>query len=192
MRNHRTDTDQQTREDTLVITHTYDAPRSLVFKAWTQPDRVKRWWGPKDFTTSVCEIDLRPGGVYRNCMRSPEGKDYWARGVYCEICEPDRIVCTDSFADEQGNMVSPGHYGMNVEWPDEAIIDVTFTEHAGKTRLTLRHYPLPQGREREMCRQGWEESFHKLDDYLRETIHRSKSQDNGGTITNESCEKPTG
>ncbi len=170
MRRHRTSTDQQIREDTLAITHVFDAPRSLVFKAWTQPDHVMRWWGPRGFTTPVCEIDLRPGGVYRNCMHSPGGKDYWSRGVYREIKEPERIVCTDSFADEQGNMVSPEQYGMNPDWPTEAIIDVTLTEHAGKTRLTLRHYPLPQGRERDMCQQGWEESLYKLGDYLRETV----------------------
>ena len=175
MRRHRISTAQQVSEETLVITHTFDAPRSLVFKAWTEPDRAMRWWGPKGFTTPVCEIDLRPGGRYRNCMRSPEGKDYWSQGVYREIVEPERIVCTDTFADEKGNTVSPEEYGMSPDWPAEAIIDVTFTEHSGKTRLTLQHFPLPLGREREMCQQGWSESLDKLADYLRETV-RSTSR----------------
>ena len=153
---------------TLVITRVFDAPRRLVFQAWTEPERVKRWWGPKDFTTPVCEIDLRPGGVFRTCMRSSEGQDFWSQGVYREIVEPERIVCTDSFADENGNPVSPEHYGMSPDWPAEALITATFTEHAGKTRLTVQHAPLPPGRERDMCEQGWSESLDKLADYLAE------------------------
>jgi uncharacterized protein YndB with AHSA1/START domain len=78
-------------------------------------------------------------------MRSPEGQDFWSQGVYREIVEPERIVCTDTFADEEGNTVSPEHYGMSPEWPEEALITVTFAEQAGKTRLTLEHSPLPPG-----------------------------------------------
>jgi uncharacterized protein YndB with AHSA1/START domain len=163
---------RQAADPTLTITRVFDAPRGLVFQTWTQPERAKRWWGPKSFTTPVCEIDLRVGGVIRTCMRSPEGQDFWSRGVYREIVEPKRIACTDSFADEQGNVVSPEHYGMSPEWPAEALITVTFTEHAGKTRLTLQHSPLPPGRERDLCRQGWEESFDKLADYLAVATHR--------------------
>ncbi len=162
---------RQVADLTLTITRVLDAPRSLVFQAWTQPERVKRWWGPKTFTTPVGEIDLRPGGVFRTCMRSPEGQEFWSRGTYREIVEPERIVCTDSFADEQGNVVSPEHYGMSPEWPVEALVTVTLADEAGKTRLTLEHSPLPPGRERDLCRQGWEESFDKLADYLAEEIH---------------------
>jgi NADPH:quinone reductase-like Zn-dependent oxidoreductase/uncharacterized protein YndB with AHSA1/START domain len=168
-------TPPQTKETTLVVSHVYDAPRSLVFEAWTRPERMKQWWGPKGFTCPVCEIDLRPGGICRSCMRSPERKDFWSQGVYHEIVEPERIVCTDTFADEKGNPVSPREYGMSVEWPQEALIEATFTEHAGKTRLTIRHWPLPQGREREMCKQGWDESLEKLGDYLHETIRSSST-----------------
>jgi NADPH2:quinone reductase len=163
----------QAEEQTLVITRVFDTPRKLVFEAWTDPERVMRWWGPKGFTTPVCEIDLRPGGVYRSCMRSPEGREFWGQGVYREIVEPERIVCTDTFADEKGNTVSPERYGMSADWPAEALITVTFAEQAGKTKLTLRHSPLPAGRERDQCRQGWEESLDKLADYLAKERHSS-------------------
>jgi len=93
-------------ERELVITRVFDAPRELVWKAWIDPERVRRWWGPKNFTAPVCKIDLRVGGAYLYCMRSPEGKDYWSRGVYREIVPPERIVCTDSFADEKGIIFS--------------------------------------------------------------------------------------
>ena len=157
---------RQAADATLVITRVFDAPRRFVFQAWTEPERVKRWWGPKDFTTPVCEIDLRPGGVFRTCMRSSEGQEFWSQGVYREIVEPERIVVTDSFADENGNPVSPEHYGMSPDWPAEALITATFTEQAGKTRLTVQHTPLPSGRERDLCEQGWSESLDKLADYL--------------------------
>ncbi len=155
-----------TVDQTLILTRVFNAPRDLVFKAWTQPQRMKQWWGPKGFTCPVCKIDLRPGGEYFNCMRSPEGKDYWSKGTYQEIEVPQRIVCTDSFADENGNIVSPDDYGMNSDWPAEALITVIFTEHAGKTRIMLQHAPIKPGLERDLCQQGWSESFDKLADYL--------------------------
>jgi uncharacterized protein YndB with AHSA1/START domain len=157
---------RQPEEQEIVITRIFDAPRDLVFKAWTEPERVMRWWGPKGFTCPVCKIDLRPGGVYFNCMHSPDGKDYWSRGVFKEIVKPERIVCTDSFADEKGNKVSPRQYGMSPDWPDEAIITVTMDEHGGKTSFTLQHAPIKPGKERDMCHQGWSESLDKLEDYL--------------------------
>ena len=157
---------RQTSDQVLMITRVFDAPRTLVFKAWTQPESLKHWWAPKDFICPVSRIDLRPGGKYLNCMRSPEGKDYWSQGVYRQIAEPERIVCTDSFADEHGNPVSPESYGMSSDWPSEALIEVTFTEHEGKTEVTVQHSPIKPGSERDMCRQGWNECLDKLADYL--------------------------
>jgi len=90
-------------EREIVITRVFDAPRDRVFKAWTEPERVMRWGGPNGFTTPVCKIDLRPGGVFHNCMRSPEGRDFWSKGVYREIVAPERIVCTDFFSDAEGD-----------------------------------------------------------------------------------------
>lgn len=88
-------------EKGLVITRIFDAPREFVWKARTDPQRMKLWWGPKGFTTRECKIDFRMGGVYLYCMRSPEGKDDWNAGVYREIVEPERIVCSDSIVKEE-------------------------------------------------------------------------------------------
>src|SRR5690242_8633745 len=94
----------------LTIVRYFDAPISAVWKAWTEPEAFKKWWGPKNFTCPVCEIDLRVGGKYVACMRGPEG-DFWITGTYLEI-EPNRkLVYTDNFADEQGNIVEASHYG---------------------------------------------------------------------------------
>jgi uncharacterized protein YndB with AHSA1/START domain len=146
----------------MVITRIFDAPRELVWKAWTEPEHVMRWWGPKDFTSPVCKIDFRVGGSYLYCMRSPEGQDFWSTGVYREIVPMERIVCTDSFADEEGNVVPATHYGMSPDFPLELQVTVTFEEHDGKTKMTLRHAGMPAGTMKEMAGQGWNESFDKL------------------------------
>jgi len=157
---------QRAAEQVLEITRRFDAPRNQVFEAWTRPEGLKRWWSPKGWTCPVSNVDLHPGGGYLNCMRSPEGKDYWSRGVYQEIIEPERIICTDMFADDEGSPVSPQDYGMSPDWPEEALIEVNFTEEAGKTKVTVRHSPIKPGDEREMCRKGWNECLDKLADYL--------------------------
>ena len=153
-------------EQDLMITRTFDAPRELVWKAWTDPERVKRWWGPKGFTTPFCKIDLRVGGASLYCMRSSDGQDYWSTGVYREIVKPERIVYTDSFADERGNVVPATHYGMSADYPLEMLVTVTFEEHEAKTKLTLTHVGIPAGADRDGARQGWNESFDKLAEHL--------------------------
>jgi uncharacterized protein YndB with AHSA1/START domain len=124
------------------------------------------WWGPKDFTSPVSKIDLRVGGEYLKCMRSPDGKDFWSKGVYREIVAPERLVMTDSFADESGNTVPASYYGMSKDFPLELLITVIFEEYDGKTELTLRHSGMPPGADSEGAEQGWNESFDKLARYL--------------------------
>ena len=164
----KNDPSAKSSERELVITRVFDAPRELVWKAWTDPEHLKRWWGPKDFTSPACKIDLRVGGKYLFCMRSPEGKDFWSAGVYREIVEPERIVWTDSFADEKGNPVPASHYGMPGDWPEELLVTVTFEEHQGKTKMTLRHagFPAEIG---EMAEAGWNGSFDKLAESLSDS-----------------------
>ena len=147
----------------VLITRVFDAPREVVWKAWTECERLVRWWGPKDFMTPLCKIDLRPGGMFHYCMRSPEGHDYCGKGAYREIVEPKRIVYTDSFADEEGNLVPATYYGMSADYPLEMLVTVTFEEIEGKTKLTLQHAlgSVPAS-ERDLCQQGWSESLDKL------------------------------
>ena len=138
---------ERTRQE-LVITRIFDAPLELVWNAWTNPEHFKRWWGPKDFTCPFCEMDFRVGGRYLNCMRSPVGQDYWSTGVYREIIPMERIVFTDSFADEKGNIVPATHYGLSSDFPLEMLVTVTFEEFEGKTKLTLHHVGIPSGARR--------------------------------------------
>ncbi|HEV8575243.1 MAG TPA: SRPBCC domain-containing protein [Dehalococcoidia bacterium] len=152
-------------ERTLVIERVFDAPRELVWKAWTDPEQAMRWWGPKGFTSPACEIDFRVGGKCLFAMQSPdfnEGRPIWSTGVYREIVPLERIVVTDSFADENGNVVPATHYGMTEDFPLEMLVTVTFEDVDGKTRMTLRHEGLPAGEMKDGAGVGWNESFDKL------------------------------
>ena len=162
-------------ERVLVITRVFDAPRSLVFKAWTDPEHVGRWWGPKGFTTPFCKIDLRPGGAFHYCMRSPEGRGFWGKGIYREIVEPERIVFTDFFADEEGNPVPATHYGMSPDWPAEMLVTVTFADHEGKTKLTLQHAGIPSGAEGDSCEAGWTQSLERLAEHLAQALKQAQT-----------------
>ena len=157
----------------LVITRIFDAPREAVWKAWTDPEQVRRWWGPKGFTAPSIASDFRVGGKYLYCMRAeqpiaaargtgPEGRDYWSTGVYREIVPMERIVATDSFADEEGNVVPATHYGMGTEIPLEMLVTVTFEDLGGKTKLALRHAGLPAGEHIQGAEAGWSTSLDKL------------------------------
>ena len=108
---------KDTKNQELFITRIFDSPRESVWKAWTDPDPMKRWWGPKGFTSPYCNVDLRVGGKFLYCMRSPEGKDYWNTGSYHEIIPQERIVFSNSFADEKGNVVPATQYGMSADFP---------------------------------------------------------------------------
>ena len=153
----------------LVIARTFDAPRERVWKAWTDPEQAKRWWGPKGFTAPFIKIDFRVGGKYLFCMRSPEGKDYWSTGMYREIVPPEKFVATDSFADPKGKVVPASYYGMDADFPLELLWTVTLEDLGGKTKMTLRHSGFPAGPARTGAEQGWGESFEKLAASLTES-----------------------
>jgi uncharacterized protein YndB with AHSA1/START domain len=134
------------------MTRVFDAPRSLVFEAWTKSEHLVHWWGRKTFTMPFCEMDVRPGGVFRFCMRSPAGRDYWVQGVYREIIEPERIVFTYALENE--------------ELDHEALLTATFAEHDGKTTLTLEQSLFDVAKARPRAQGGWIEGLERLAAYV--------------------------
>jgi uncharacterized protein YndB with AHSA1/START domain len=152
----------------VTITRVFEVPRERVWAAWTEPRLLMRWWGPKGFTSPVCRVDLRVGGSYLFCMRSPEGQDVWSTGIYAEVVRPERLVCTDSFADADGNVVPASHYGMQGDFPMEMEVTVTFEARDGTTLMTLRHEGFPPGPLVDLTKAGWGESFDKLAELLAE------------------------
>jgi len=142
-----------TAQHELVITRTFDAPRALAFKAWSAPEHMVRWLGPKDYTAPHCTMDFRVGGAYRACIRSPEGKEYWMRGIYREIAAPERLVFTFAWEEE-------GERGR------ENLVTITFAEQGGKTRMTFRQAFFESVSERDSHNQGWTSCFDRLAQFL--------------------------
>ena len=122
----------------MVVTRVFDAPRELVWKAWTDPKYVMQWWGPKGCTAPVCKMDFRVGGKFLFCMRTPDGQDFWNGGEYFEIVVHEKIVYSMYFADAAGNKVQPAQYGIEHEAIEDAH-DVVIVEDPGngQTKPTL-------------------------------------------------------
>jgi len=139
----------------LVIERVFDAPRELVFKAWTDRDHLAPWFGPRGFTMTMCQMDLRPGGIYRFGMRSPEGTDHWIKGVYREIAVPEKLVFTYAWTDSEGNPTRP-----------ETLMILTFEDQKGKTRFTLHQSVFESVTACDMHRQGWTTALDCLAEYL--------------------------
>jgi uncharacterized protein YndB with AHSA1/START domain len=163
---------QKVKGTEIAITREFSAPRDLVWKAWTDPEYVKQWWGPRNFTTPSVSIDLRVDGTYLYGMQSFTGEEFWSTGTYLEIVPFERIVSTDSFSDKDGNIVPSTDYGLAADIPLELQLTVTFEESRGNTRLSLRHAGIPQGDTAELTEAGWNESFEKLESFLSEELAR--------------------
>jgi uncharacterized protein YndB with AHSA1/START domain len=155
----------------LVITRTFNAPRDLVFKVWTEAEHLTHWWGPKGFALGVAKLELRPGGVFHYSMRNDEGFEMWGKFVYREITAPEKLTYVSSFSDAEGNTVRA--FFSNT-WPLEVFNTLTFTEQDGKTTVTLRGGPINATEEEikfyesmhESMHQGFAGTFGQLDEYL--------------------------
>ena len=139
----------------LVITRIFDAPRSLVFKAWTEKDHMVHWFGPRGFTVIDCAADVRVGGSLRVHSRSAEGTDHYLQCVYREIAEPERLVCTYAWSNAEWRPTRP-----------ETLLTLTFEEDRGKTKLTLHQAIFESVTACDMHRGGWSESLDRLAGYL--------------------------
>jgi uncharacterized protein YndB with AHSA1/START domain len=143
-------------EKTLVLTRVFNAPRPLVFEAWTNPERAGVWWGPLGFAILSCQMDVRPGGEYRLRMRSSEGTIHTKRGIYQDILPPERLVFTWAWEDEDG---LPGR---------ETLVTIEFENHGNATKLTLRQAPFESAVSRDGHGNGWSGCFERFAAYLAE------------------------
>jgi len=147
-----------TADREIVVTRVFDAPRELVFEAWTDPTRVVQWWGPHGFTTTIQEMVVRPGGVWRFVMHGPDGTDYPNKVVFVEVSEPDRLVYDHGGGDESDLQ--------------QFRVTVTFEEEGEKTRLTTRMVFVTPGERDRMIEEvgaldGLNQTLDRLDDHLR-------------------------
>jgi uncharacterized protein YndB with AHSA1/START domain len=160
---------QQARE--FVFSRTVDAPRELVWKAWSEAERLAQWWGPKGCKLKVASLDFRPGGIFHYGMEWSAGGTMWGRFVYREITPPERLVFVNSFSNQNGEITRAP---FNENWPREVLNVVTFEDVGGKTRITLSGGPIdPTKEERELfesffdsMNQGFGGTFDQLEAYL--------------------------
>ena len=158
-------------EKEFVISREFDAPRELVWKAFTETEHLMHWWGPKGFKMVSCKIDLRPGGVFHYGMESPDGHKMWGKLTYLEITAPERLVHTVSFSDENQGVT---RHPMAPTWPLETLAIVTLTERDGKTTMTVRwtaHNATEEERamfdqSHDGMRQGWTGTMDQFTEYL--------------------------
>jgi uncharacterized protein YndB with AHSA1/START domain len=139
------------KPEALVITRSFHAPRRLVLEAWTKAEHVSRWFAPKPLAMPTCEVDFRPGGVFRFIMRSPDGTEYPFDGSFREIVAPERIVFTGAVHD--GN---------------ETVATITFAEHDGTTTLTMRQTFTAESAATRGAKEGWTMTLDQLDEYLKQ------------------------
>ena len=146
----------------LTITRIFDAPRELVFKAWSKPEHLMRWWGPHGCKLTVCEADFRPGGSWRFCMVGPSGVEEWQQGMYREVVEPERLVFSYSFPQGSRGFTDdakskPGH---------QTVVTVNFYDDDGKTRLTVHQAVFENNAVRDDHIRGWNEALDRLASYV--------------------------
>jgi uncharacterized protein YndB with AHSA1/START domain len=162
---------RQPAADDFVISRTFDAPRDLVWKAWTEAEHLAHWWGPKGCTLRVVKLEFRPGGIFHYAMQFKPGHEMWGRFIYREIAAPERLVFVSSFSDASGGSTR-GPFSQT--WPLGVLNNLTLTEQGGKTTLTLRGGPINPTPEElktftdmfDSMRQGYGGTFDQLAAYL--------------------------
>lgn len=164
----------------FIISRVFDAPRELIFKAFTDPEHLKNWWGPKGFTVIAQEMDLRPGGFYHYAIKAPDGNVMWGKFVYREIIAPERIVLVSSFSDEKGGLT---RHPLSASWPLEMLSTFLFDDvGAGRTKFTVLWAPINEtGEERETFEKarpsmmgGWTGTLDQLGQYLSSVTSHPK------------------
>src|SRR6185503_1283652 len=135
------------RKRDLIVTRVFDAPIELVWKAWTDPEHVMRWWGPDYFTSPSAKIDFREGGTSIVCMRAPQefgGQDMYSTWIYQKIVPMERIEFIQNLADKDGNLIDPLMIGMPPEFPRDIRTVVILKDLGnGKTEMTVTEYSMP-------------------------------------------------
>ncbi len=150
----------------IVITREFDAPRQLLWDAWTQTEHIEKWWGPRGFTTRVTSIDMRVGGKWNYVMIGPDGAEYPVNGIFTEITPPERIVTTDEFGENYDEIMP------NVDLPKGLIATAVFDDLGQRSRLTITvSHPTEADRKKHEDMgvvAGWNSSLDKMEEYLAE------------------------
>lgn len=148
----------ETTAQEFTVTRTFNAPRDVVWKAWTQREALEEWWGPKGCAIEVEQFDASPGGTFHYSMGMPDGAKWWGIFHYEELVRPERIVFINSFSNEAGD-IARAPFSDN--WPKEIRNAVTFHEEGGRTRIELRSQPVNVSAEEQAMFEGMFSSMQK-------------------------------
>lgn len=150
----------------IVIVREFDAPRALVWQAWTEKEHIEQWFGPKGFDTRVDHLEFRPGGEIHHTMIGPDGTEYPSKGTFLEIDAPHKLVSTDEFGEGSEKIAA----FKDVKLPEAMVTTVEFEDLGERCRITLTiSHPTEEDRKRheEMgVLEGWNSTFDCLVDYL--------------------------
>ncbi|MBX3080427.1 MAG: SRPBCC domain-containing protein [Anaerolineae bacterium] len=155
-------TTQSIKTKDLVVTRVFDAPVALVWKAWTDPKHVMRWWGPNYFTSPSCKMDFREGGKTIVCMRAPDGQDHYSAWIYQKIVPLERIEYIQNLTDSDGNKVDPVKMGLRDDFPQDVRTVITFRAIGEKTEMTIGQYGFPDSQMFEFAEMGLNQSLDKM------------------------------
>lgn len=150
----------------VVIYRVFDLPIDKVWRALTESEEFKKWWGPKGFTCPSSNMEARIGAKYLNCMKGPDGKEYWSTGTVRELIPRKKLVITDHFSDSKGNIKTAAEHGLPGNWPEDLLITFELEEADGATKLRLQHDGIP-GEMHDECKSGWNECFDKLEENIK-------------------------
>lgn len=154
-------------QERMTITRVFHAPVVLVWKAWTDPQFVSKWWGPKGFSCPTCKIDFRVGGKFLISMKSPDGQEFYNGGEYHEIVPHQKIVSSMFFADAKGNKVEAAELGVEHKAIEDAY-DVALFEDLGngKTKLTFIGNEAAEEAKSSGQAEGWNQILEKIEEVL--------------------------
>lgn len=164
-----TDITKDVKKKDIVITRVFYAPVGQVWKAWTDPEQVMRWWGPQGFTSPIARIDFRERGRSLVCMRSPEGQDFYNTWEYRKIVPMELIEFIQNFADKDGKKADPVSHGLPPDFPQDVRTAVTFKAKGdNKTEMTVTEYGYTSDQQIELSKAGLEECLDKMDASLKQ------------------------
>lgn len=129
--------ENQQSKNEVFIEETFNASVERVFDAWTDPEKLMKWFAPNGCTVSFKKLEAKPGGVFHSCISNSDYGDCWCIGEYKEVIPNKKLVFSMNNADENGNLIDPKSIGMDKDWPGITLVTVTFEDSNGKTKLTL-------------------------------------------------------
>jgi uncharacterized protein YndB with AHSA1/START domain len=146
----------------LFITHLFDAPKAIVFRAWIDPEQLRRWYAPDGCTIEFKSIDVKAGGHFHSCIHDPVHGECWIKGTYLEVSPSDKLVMTMVLSDKDGNSVDAAGAGKPEDWPEELVTTITFQSVGEQTKVSVHQTVLEEEARKTGAYQSWITMLNKL------------------------------